>query len=759
VATAADTDELVVSATRRETSIQDVPYNISAVSGQELQARRITNLNDFARQVPGLTLTDQGGRDSDLLTVRGLNTSNIDAPEIFLGNSGGDTVATYVGEIPVYVDLKLIDIERVEVLIGPQGTLYGAGTLAGAVRYIPKRPQLDETTLELHGSLYEMSESSDLGTSGDAVFNIPLIRDKLAFRGLVGYENVPGYIDYNRVITPGLAGEVNPDDPDSVTPFRDANDSDAVFARAGLLWQISDTVDANLTYYYQKIDSGGRSADSRITLGLDEYEYGRRFLEPKERENHVASLEINWDLGFAELTSATGYTEYSDEEQRDQTDLLLDLPYSYDTFPFFAAFTSDAVLKEKSITQEFRLVSNNEGPLNWIAGAFYRDFENKNISQEFTPGFPEFIFPPEDLPLPNGDLEYDSRTEQTVEEIALYGEITVDATKDWQFTWGARWFEYEDDTRNQTFFPLVDIFQPFPDADPIKEDDVILKFNTSYAYDDFIGSDGTFYLTISEGYRNGRSNGLNDCIPGEEQNVCATEDEQRVDADTTINYEVGAKTEWLDGAVILNGSLFLVDWDDIRVTTITATGLQPIDTNGSKAQSKGIELSGNWQVDDNWSFSGSYAYTSAELTEDAPGLIGGRFGAVDGQDGDRLPGTPENQLSLYMNYSSVTNTGVTIDAVYGFTTISDVLTKVGGRNGGESLPGFTVHNASIGVSQDNWTATLFADNLFDKYAATGVRRDRDYIGVSPNGVTLRSYYQNIIQPRTVGLDVRYRFDF
>jgi outer membrane receptor protein involved in Fe transport len=756
VATAADTDELVVSATRRETSIQDVPYNISAVSGDELQARRLVDLNDFARQVPGLTLTDQGARGSSLLTVRGLNSSSIDAPEIFLTNSGGDTVATYVGEIPVYVDLKLVDIERVEVLIGPQGTLYGAGTLGGAIRYIPKRPQFDETTLELHGNLYEMSKSSDLGSGGDAVINIPLINDRLAFRGVVGYEQVPGYIDYTQVVGVDQAGEVDPEDPSVVRQFPDANNADNIFGRAGLLWQVTDNIDANLTYYYQKIDSGGRSADSRIALGLNEYEYGRRFLEPKKRENHITSLEINWDLGFAEFTSATGYTEYDEEEQRDQTDLLLNFEYGYEFFPFFAAYTSDGA-EEESFTQEFRLVSKSEGPWNWIAGAFYRDFDNENISNEFTPGIPEFFFPPEDLPLPTGDLEYRSITDQELEEIAVYGEIGYNLTDAWQITVGARWFEYEDDTQTSTFLPFLEESQPpFPDTDPVKEDDVIFRFNTSLDYGNFLGSEGTVYLTVAEGYRNGRSNGITDCPqPGE--SPCATEDEQRVDADTTVNYEIGAKTQWFDGALTLNGSLFLIDWDDIRVSTITAQGDQPIDTNGSSAESKGIELSGVWQANENWSFSGSYAYTNAELTENAPGLIGGRFETVDGADGDRLPGTPENQLAFFINYTTVTDTGVTIDAEYGFTSISDVLTKVGGKNGGEALPGFTVHNASVGITQDNWTATLYADNLFNKYAATGVRRDRDYIG-EVNGFTLRGYYQNIIQPRTIGLDLRVRFD-
>ena len=766
------TEEIVVTATRRETSMQDVPYNIAAITGDQLENQRITDLNDFARQVPGLTLTDQGSRDSDLLTVRGLNTSNIDAPEIFLGNSGGDTVATYIGDIPLYVDMKLADIERVEVLIGPQGTLYGAGTLGGAVRYIPKRPDLDEMSLDLHGSLYGMSHSGDYGYKGDAVFNVPIISDRLAFRGMLGKDEVPGYIDSNFIVGRDQAGLIDPDingpDADSLRQIKDTNDAETVFAKAALLWQINDDVDATLSYFYQDVDSGGRSADSNVALITGEYVYGRRFLEPKERENQLTSLEINWDLGFATLTSATGYSLYEDSGSRDQTDLLLDIGYYYEDFPAFAAFTSDTA-KEETFTQEIRLVSNNAGPVNWIVGGFYSDFELDAISEELTPnypGSPEFQFNVLDfsnrtlaeIQATTGDLEYRNLVDQSLEQLAIFGEVGVQINDIWQITAGARWFEYEDDTKASTRFPFFDDAQPpFPLAPPVKEDDVIFKLNTSVDIDHW---NSVWYATISEGYRNGRSNGLSLCVPSQIQSVCATADEQRVEADTTVNYETGIKGSWLDDSLIINANIYFIDWDKIRVSTITSTGLQPIDTNGSKAESQGLEVYSSWQINDAWAVEGSYSYNEVELTQIAPDLISGRFGDVDGLPGDRLPGTPENTGSFNVHYTQQTLGGLTLDARYGLSTISDVLTKVGGKNGGETLGGFTVHNASVSISDAQWTATLFADNLTDKYAVTGVRRDRDFIGLDGGlgNVELRSYYQNIIQPRTIGVDFRYSFD-
>ncbi len=158
-------EEMIVTSTRREANVQDVPFNMAAFSGELVQKQRLANLNEFARWVPGLTLTNQGQRSANILTVRGINASSVDSSE-GLGNSGGDTVSTYVGEIPVYVDLKPYDMERIEVLIGPQGTLYGAGTLAGAVRYIPMAPNLDDLSLDTHVKTYLQNESSDVGYGG-----------------------------------------------------------------------------------------------------------------------------------------------------------------------------------------------------------------------------------------------------------------------------------------------------------------------------------------------------------------------------------------------------------------------------------------------------------------------------------------------------------------------------------------------------------------------------------------------------------------
>ncbi len=208
-------EEVVVTATRRAESVQDVPFNITALNSDLIERERLSNLSDIARRVPGLIQVDQGPRNGNALAVRGLSVDSISSPETTLGNSGGDTVGTYIGEIPIYADWRLNDMDRVEVLIGPQGTLYGAGTLAGAVRFLPNRPQADEFTMQVRGDVYDLNEADDLGYETGITVNIPIIEDRLAVRAVIDYEDDPGFIDAPYLVRE--AGVSNPQ-PDFSNP-------------------------------------------------------------------------------------------------------------------------------------------------------------------------------------------------------------------------------------------------------------------------------------------------------------------------------------------------------------------------------------------------------------------------------------------------------------------------------------------------------------------------------------------------------------
>jgi outer membrane receptor protein involved in Fe transport len=779
-------DEILVTATRRSTSVQDVPYNIAAFSGESLEKQRISDLSDFARWVPGLTLTDQGARGASTLTVRGLNASQLGAPETTLGNSGGGTVATYIGEVPLYIDLKPLDIDRVEVLIGPQGTLYGAGTLGGAVRYMPNAPDPTQFTIDTHGDVYDKAHSDDTGYDFDATINIPIINDVLAFRGTAGYMHDSGFVDANWLVQE--AGISNPEPPAGQAAANlkqkdDIDDQKTLSLRGTLLWNINEDFSTTLAYYYQDQDVGGRTINHQQSFGTGKYESAHRFKEPQERKNHLVNLvfdgnfEMPW-IGPVESVTSIGYSRYTEQGNRDQTDLLLNFEYGYEDFPSFSAYTFEDVDSEDTTTIEQRFVSQADSKWNWIVGAFYMKEEaDFDSSEEFAPCIPTWFDDPNavcDPPdsdfaiLPQtGALEFWQLDESELTEKAVFGELGYQLTDRWDATVGMRWYDFENKAKTGAILPFLgDTEADFDPLSSAKSDDdgVTFKINISVDMDGWLsGMDsGTSYFTFSQGYRVGGPNFVEACeVPANPtQNVCGLPNEVAFKPDTTDNYEIGMKTTWLDNRLTVNADVFLVNWDDVQTETITVNGALPITGNASQAQSSGMELMLRAQLTDSLSVYGSYAYTKVELTADALGAVGTRFGNEDAFDGDRLPGTPENQGALNVNYTRQFLWGTTLDLDYGFTTMSDVYTKIGNRGSGESLSGFTIHNAAATMATDVWSATLYADNLTDRFARTGVRADPDFIDtIGVNNFTLRRYYHNIVQPRTIGLDLRYSFAF
>jgi outer membrane receptor protein involved in Fe transport len=748
LAQSAPLDEIIVTASRRETTIQELPFNIAAIGGDRLEEQRVTNLTELGRWVPGLSVVDQGPRSANLMTVRGLNVQSINDSE-FLGNASGGTVGTYLGEIPIYLDFKMKDLDRVEVLIGPQGTLYGEGTLGGAVRYIPKAPDTKDFSLQAHGNLYSLAHSDSEGYKADFTVNAPIVEDKLAFRAAVGYTHDPGFIDYPYLVNqPGVSNpEPNLNDPAAVAAnLHRENDVDwehTMSTRLALLWSVSSKLNVTFNYYDQDQDVGGRTVNHRFAFNTGRYESAARFLEPSDRKSNLFSVEVVADLGFAQLVSATGVSRYDQVGQRDQTDLLLDLGYGYESFPLFAAYTRETA-KERRTNEEVRLVSKGTGKLSWIGGVFYNDYDLQGSSSEFTPGFDTF----NGFSLPTGDLEYRQTSHQTLNQRALFGEVGYRFTDKLQVNLGGRSFKYDFDNASTILLPYVDS-SGANDAGT-SDDGFLGKINAAYDFTkDVMG-----YVTLSEGYRNGGANTVAVCpspMPVGVQIACGTPDEVRIAPDTTTNLELGVHSTWNGGRLVFNAAVYHIDWDKVQTQSSTVNGALPITVNGGKAESKGLELLFQSRGD-HWSFTGTYAHTRAELTSFAPGLIDG---IVDGEPGDRLPGTPEQQASFYAAYHRPLRNGYEINARYGLSYSGNVITKVGLRNNGETLGGFTVHSVSAGVGHERWQANLYIDNLTDKFAETGVRLDPSYIH-NVNGFDLRRYYRDVIRPRSVGIEFRYR---
>lgn len=785
-------DEIIVTATRRAESIQDIPLNISAIGGAEIAQQGFDDLSELSAFVPGLNIADQGGRDGNRIVVRGLNVENI--AQNFGQANGGGTVATYVGEIPLYVDLRLNDLERVEVLLGPQGTLYGSGTMGGAIRYIPAKPKFDGDMMELRTDGYTYSEGGGLSTDTGLTFNAA-ISDTFAIRGSLDFQDDKGFVDYPYVVkSPGFS-EPDPDfsnagsRAENFNPRKDANTERIFSGRVAARWNPVDAIDATLSYYFQEGEFGGRNTTSfrTGTIPADEYEYGARVVEPAERNDDLLALEITADLGFAELTSASGLGHTKFNGQRDQTDLLITLEYYYEFYPTFTAFTFEDE-ESKVLNQELRLVSKGDGPLSWIVGAFYNENEFKGLSTEFTPGVgafnADFGFR-QDL----NDLEYFATNRSKLKEKAIFGEVGYEITDAWQVTLGARLYEYDLSTADQTEFPY---FTTAADFTPYTLDDVenqltlapnqsfndqLFKFNTSYDFGDY-----NVYATFSQGFRVGAANAGDDCpdvfVPGN-QALCllapgqqfgpgagdvAVINERDYLPDTVDNYELGAKGTFLDGALRLNGSIFFMDWKDPQVGTISVNAGTSITVNAGAAESKGVELSGDWDVTDNFNLRGAFSYTKAELTEGVDSLVTtigttGGFGTEfeNGEKGDRLPGSPETQFSVFGSYNHPLANGHNVIVNGGYAWQGNVLQTVGQRGGSIVLPSYGRANASIGYDADNWSIIGYVDNLFDDFSESSAFSNPRF-SQTIEGSNVRYFRTNVLPPRTIGARLKYRFE-
>ncbi len=779
-------EEVMVTASRRTASVQDIPINISAVSGDRIQELRLTNISDIANYVPGLTVVDRGPRDEipDVM-VRGLNTTQLGPGYL------SDTVATYFGDIPVTFDVKPVDLERVEVLIGPQGTLYGKGTMGGAIRYLPNPADMSEFSGQARGSFSFNDESASYLHDVGLTLNIPIIPEVLALRGSLDQLVDPGFIDYDYVVRE--SGVSNPE-PDFSNPaevaanlrqVKDANGVDTLAGRVNLRFTPVDWLDAKLWYVYQDSEAEGRQLTHRLTFGTDKYQSGLRYEEPNNYTNELISLDLTAQVGdIAEATLIYGETDYEEQGQRDQTDLLLGFEYGYEFFPTFSAYTREEA-EEENDTIELRLVSTHEGPISWVLGYFKNEFTQDAISEEFTPGFDQFAVDEfGGVQLRPDSLEYVELTDYEDEEEAIYGEISY-AFWDERLvaTVGYRDYEFSVDATSGFGLPLYyTVFEGAPqdavdvDLGTNKGSDSgdLWKFNLSFDID----ADNMVYLTYSEGYRNGGVNSVPECtqeqIDSSDQQLCAQSDEVLIDPDTIENYEIGYKGDLLDGKLSVASAIYYIDWQDLQVATVTDFGSLPILGNGSAAESKGVEFQGSYLLGENWRIDLTYAYTKAELTEYAPGLVG----PFDAEEGARLPGSPEHQGTLNLTYTDTVFDGMDLRVNYGIVYSGDVYNIVGGDEdplvdpesglpadrGGEAIPEYDVHHLSASLARDGWMVQAFIDNLWDEYYITGTRITRRYLvdektgpGITYNGFTDRAYGQYVGSPRTYGIRLTYDF--
>ena len=756
-------EEIIVTATRRETSVLDVPYNISAIAGQTLEEAQIFESADLMRQVAGAGVVDRGHRNQGVINsimIRGLNID---------GNALGDyalntvpTVSTYVNDTPIYANFIIKDVERVEVLRGPQGTLYGSGSLGGTVRYIMNKPNPEEFDGSVFTWVSQTDGSDGTNYGGDFMLNMP-ISDTAAFRISGGTLQGAGIVDAVNVYELDEDGiPVAPnglfDPAASFRKVKDADEVDITYARASLYVEPSERFNLLLSYQMQEDDIGGRRQQTEGVDGFGEpykdYEIGSIQLEPSSREVDLFSLEMEFDLGFATLTSSTSTYEHTGDSVSENTGFYAQRGWLANYYYNYPRPMASAVrgYSDEAVVQELRLVSSGDNTVDWTIGGFYRDQDLNATQTSYLVGFERYMdafFGNPDLIIQDQDFDYER--DETFRDLSLFGEITWHATDDLHLTLGVRWFENDFD--NLTYIQVgpwdPSIFN-FEDTAffETEEDDTLFKVNAAYNLSD----SQTLYATWSEGYRRGGSN----AVPT--VGFFAVDPAwQQYGPDSVTNYEVGFKgsTDRLQYSF----AAFYVDWDDVQLNTSAGAGFF-VAANGDTARTSGVEVELDGVITDNIRYNIGYAYVDGEITGEARSPTTPGF--VLAEKGSPLIGTAEHTLNAALQFTLDMNNGMDWTTRLNGYYQSETENAFGDGTLAEGtftaeLDGFALVDLVTWLARDSWSASLYVKNLTNEEGTTGQFSEL-YMGTDP----AQNYFGNgskrfLSLPRTIGAAFTYEF--
>jgi len=750
-AVASGAELVVVTASRRAQRAIDVPYNISAIPGAEIEDRKILDVPELIRTVPGVSMVDRGYRNAGVLDgirIRGINTDSAALGDYAVSAVGA--ISQYTNDTPIYANFLLRDIARVEVLRGPQGTLYGSGALGGTVRFISRAPEIGEFYASGAFSGSSVTGSDGTGGAADVTLNIPL-GETMAFRATGSIISYPGLTDYVNVYVLDATGA--PKAPNGVLNSdaqyraeKDADDVDIWFVRGSLLFRPSDRFEATLTGVMQSDDIGGRRQQTPGTDGFgnpyDDYENGSVMLEPSSRDVWVGALEMNLDLGFATLTSSSSLYDHEGESISENTGFYAKAGFLafYYNYPRPMA-VADRTYHDEAYVQEVRLVSNEgDGPVDYVVGLFYQDQDRASTQDSYLRGFKRWW----DTAFPGfaaavtGDQDFLYVRNETFEDFALFGEVTWHVTPSFDLTGGLRWFSNESTNNTLIDLPLyAALSNPTLSTFTAEEDGTLFKLNAAWRF----AENQLAFATVSEGYRRGGSNAVPTIGFFAEDPAW-----QVYDSDRVTNYEIGIKGE-TDG-IIYSASVFYIDWTDPQLNTATPFwGFYAV-SNGESARSSGFDasVSGSTEGGTNWSFGLTWA--DAELTDDFISPTG----TVLGSDGARLPASPELSLTGALDHTWTVLGGydltARLDGYYQSETENSISNSVRFR---ETLDGFAIFNASLTLARDNWDLTLWGKNIFNEEGITGVFKE-EYMGSEPAvGYFGNGAKELIALPATIGL--------
>jgi outer membrane receptor protein involved in Fe transport len=767
-------EEIIVTATKREASLQDVPLAVTAFSEQDIVRQGFKTLDDYIGQIPGLAFSRREPGGTTVL-MRGCTISG-------LSFGGSTTTSIYLDEQPITAagrnpDARLIDIERVEALSGPQGTLFGDASQCGSLRVITNKPDSSAFNSWVDVGATQVSEG-DTGFNVSGMVNVPLVDGKVALR-LVGFvEEEAGYIDNILSASPGGTFD-NAEFVDE-----DVNSATNTGARVALRTLIDDNwiVDGSVIWQKKELDGfGDADLNDQFYAGrnIGDLEQVRFGTDSWDDDWYQLALTAEGSLGFADLlvtgsffsretvyeADATSYQFAFNQlgEYIDYNNVYYDTTiYDFGGDPQAFAFNNE---KEDRWTFEARLSTPSDSTSRWngIVGFFYNREEGHTIfyagNHQFdgSPAFsylnylaysydPSFVPPPA-----SGGNWFTGVYDSTIEQTAFFGEVGFEVTENFNITVGGRFFDLElDRTLKQgALFQLGD--EPvcgvdFCFADAVgtsSESDFVPKVTLDY----HINDDTMVYATYSEGFRRGGANAARaSSIFGPGQPLHA------YTSDTMKNHEVGIKATWADGRVRLNATAYHMIWERIQLQAndpnIFTLGI----VNFPEAELDGVEAHLSWLPADGWDVGATLGWNEAEISEDAT-LFEGSANPTSVTAGTRLPIMPDWKGSLSVQYTWETEMlggtpFVRVDHNYNGEATSSLegIQSIVFANPVRVHDPYNITDIRFGIDATGWSAALFIDNAFDERAEQFFNDRWAQTRLSINrplsyGITYRKYFE------------------
>ena len=745
--------EIIVTSQKRAQDILSVPISITAITGDSLEQQNIKDINDLARIAPGVSLIPAAQATG---SGRGIFPATGDRTVVIRGIAslaGSPTTGVYLDDTPIVgrevgtIFPAVFDLERVEVLRGPQGTLFGAGSEGGTVRYITPAPSLVDHSAYAHAeSAFTAggAPSFEVGAAGGG----PLINDRVGVRASLWSRYDGGYVDRYNFFTNDLVA-------------RDTNSRTSYVGHLSLLTKLTDQLSVTASIFAQEIDR----ADSDLwwtTKGVDQSYYA--IPQPTKDHFYLPSLSVDYDLGLFSIKSITSYLSRSASGSNQFFHSYLQALY----YPQVPNYYADELVQrhQDNFTQELRFTSNGDGRLNWVAGIYYASNREESYFTQREPlaNAVELAVTGKTItqllgsaPIgPNQDIiGIDNRVARE-EELAEFVDATFKVTQKFKISAGVRASHTEFGFSELGLGPIQvgASGHPVSSSGGTSEHPIAPKVGISYDLE----TGGTVYATYAKGFRiGGTNNALSTLCTAQLQSLGITGRTPSYDSDSVKSYEVGAKARLLDNSVLVSGSAFWIDWSNIQANIPLNSCASSFTSNLGAAVSKGFDVQGLYAPITGLELSASMAMTSAAYTKTL--LAPNSTTTVLALDGQSLPFTPKWQGALGISYSqdigndmsAYTRVDWTYTGSYYRTPPLGVTGYLASIRNGQSI-NQTQLRAGLRAVGGTWDISLFAKNLTNNH--TPVVAD---VGTVPNTYGFTAVRVSTLQPRTIGAAVTYRF--